>query len=64
MFKVDRIHPGPFITVTREYGVGAIEIRLYRNYLIHSPRIAQGIQIQDAADEEILDYAKRLLNSA
>lgn len=65
-FKINRTYPGPFIAVEREYGneVGIIEIRLYRSHLIYSPRIRQGVTVQEANDAEILGYVERLLANA
>ena len=65
-FEINRTHPGPFITVTREYGldVGIVECRIYRSHLIYSERYKGGVEAGKANDKELLSYAKQLLMSA
>lgn len=63
-FVIDRTHPGPFITVTREYDQSALEIRIHRSDLIFPEGIKGGVMASKATDEQLLPYAKMLLMSA
>lgn len=63
-FTIDRTHPGPFITVTREYGDNAVELRIARTTMLYPDGNRVGIPASSASDEQLLPYAKQLLMSS